>query len=113
MGSDDTAYAEDAVALRDGRFVVGADMVSMRISLVSQAALAFALFGVSEWSAALPALAASLLTLVSVYAIALILYGLRAALMAAALLALLPLDIIHASTLLPTCPWRSLGSRGF
>lgn len=104
LGSDDTAYAFNAIAIRNGSFVLADDMTSMRLGLNAAAAASFGLVGVSEWGVALPAFLASLLTLVVVYAIAMIVAGRWAAIGAAVFYTLAPLNILNSSSLLPEVP---------
>jgi len=103
LASDDTAYASNAIALHDGSFSLG-DMTTMRVALNAAAAVSFALLGMSEFSLGVPALIASLLTLPVVYAIAHLLGGRNAAVIAGLLYALSPLNILNSSSLLPEVP---------
>jgi len=104
LASDDTAYAFRALSMLNGAFEPGASMTAMRIVLDSTAAASFGLFGVSEWTLGLPALTASLLTLVIVYCIAFMVDGRVAALVAGLLYAVSPLNVLYSSVLLPEVP---------
>jgi len=104
LGSDDTAYAENAIAMLDGSFRPAEDMTTMRIALDAVAAVSFAVLGVSELSLGAPALGASLLTLAVVYTIASLLSGRLAAIIAGTLYVLSPLNILSSSALLPEVP---------
>jgi 4-amino-4-deoxy-L-arabinose transferase-like glycosyltransferase len=104
VASDDTAYAYWAISMLNGSFEPGASMTAMRIALDAAAAVSFGLFGVSEWALGLPALTASLLTLVIIYLIAFMVGGRVAALVAGLLYAVSPLNILESSALLPEVP---------
>lgn len=104
LASDDTEYASWAISILNGSFEPGASMTAMRIALDAIAAASFGLFGVSEWALGLPALVASLLTLVIVYCIAFMVDGWVAALVAGFLYAMSPLNILNSSVLLPEVP---------
>ena len=104
LGSDDTAYALNAIAMRRGSFVLAEDMTSMRLALNAAAAGSYGLLGISEWSIALPAFVASLLTLLVVYAIAWLIGGRVAAIIAGVLYTFAPLNILNSSSLLPEVP---------
>src|SRR5512143_3942254 len=104
LGSEHTAYALNAIAIRRGAFVFGEDMTSMRLALNMVAAGSCGLLGVSEWALALPAFVASLVTLLVVYAIAWLIGGRVAAVLTGVLCAFAPLNILNSSSLLPEVP---------
>jgi 4-amino-4-deoxy-L-arabinose transferase-like glycosyltransferase len=76
----------------------------MRLALNVAAATSYGLFGISEWATALPTFVASLLTLAIVYAIAWLVGGRIAAIVAGVLYAVAPLNILNSSSLLPEVP---------
>ena len=109
VGLDDAEYARLAHSMLEGAFGAGAysgpAVFPLRVGIIAPAAASFGIFGVSGWSMVLPSLIVSLLSIMLVYTLATRVFDARAGLIAAALWALLPLDLqAGATTLLPDLP---------
>ncbi|HNT75863.1 MAG TPA: glycosyltransferase family 39 protein [Anaerolineae bacterium] len=105
QGSDDLQYIEGAHQFLSGGFAaVPDDLTKTRLLLYLPVSLCFALFGVNEISAALYPLACSIGLMVLVYRLGILLFGPKPALMAMALYALFPIEVIHATMLYPELP---------
>ena len=116
---DDAAYSQIAHQIADGSFRAGAyrgpAVFPLRLGILYPTALLFRWFGVSEVTLVLVPFVVSLLSIVLAYATTLHFFGRRAALIAAAVWALLPLDTFHASILEPDLVgafFQSLGILG-
>ena len=110
LGSDDTAYALNAIGIRNGTFILAEDMTAMRLGLNAAAAGAMALLGTTEWALGLPAFIGSLLTLAIAYAIGWIVAGRPAAIITGVFFAFAPLNILTSSSLLPEVPMALFAS---
>src|SRR5258708_3505906 len=95
---DEALYATFARRISTGDLLLSDASLDKPPLALAFTALSFTAFGATEFAARLPTLAASLLTLASVYALARRSYGSRLALFAALLLALSPLDLAFAAT---------------
>jgi 4-amino-4-deoxy-L-arabinose transferase-like glycosyltransferase len=103
-GYDDLHYIQRAFDLGRGDFSAPASIWAARIGVVVPTAVVYYLFGVTPLTTnALPFLC-SMLGVGAAYLLGKRLYGERAALVAAWLLAILPLDVIFAGMLFPTEP---------
>lgn len=103
-GYDDLRYIQRAFDFGRGDFSPPASIWAARIGVVVPTAVVYRLFGVTPLTTnALPFLC-SMLGVGAAYLLGKRLYGERAALVAAWLLAILPLDVIFAGMLFPTEP---------
>lgn len=107
-GFDDAEYAKIAYEIANGTFSPrdygGPPVFPLRVGLVLPAALVIRVLGLSEWSMVLYPLVLSLLTLPLVYVCASTLFSRRAGLIAAALAAIVPMELGSATKLLPDMP---------
>ena len=107
-GFDDAEYARFAHQMVTGSFppgdYTGPAVFPLRVGVIVPAAVAFRLFGMSEWSLAIYPLLASLSGIVLVYLFTAELFGRVGGLIAASLLAILPGDFDVATMLLPDLP---------
>ena len=104
MGADDTTIADHALRLLNQGFSVPDSHYSSRIGLIFPQALVFRLFGVGEFQMTLVPLFFSLLGVLMAFAIGRELAGPGVGLLAAALLAVFPLDTYYATVLVPDLP---------
>ncbi len=113
IGSDMGVYSWYAYKMAKGEFRAGTEVLGMRVGLFAPAALAFKIVGRPDERAlvAYP-FALSLLSVILAYSLARVLLGHRAALIAAAIQAIVPIDTRSASLLLSDLPaafWGNLG----
>ena len=101
---DDFHYARRAYILSTGQLVPPTDHFGTRVGLVVPAALLYRLVGVSKLSTGAYPLLCSLMSVIAVYVFGRRLFGARTGLLAAALLAVFPLDILYASALYANTP---------
>lgn len=105
---DAAEYTRLAHMMVAGGFKVGMvwffRVFPVRVGLFAPVALAFKVFGVNELTLTAYPFLLSLLGVLVAYFAARAMFGTRAGLIAAALAALLPLDVRHASQLLPDMP---------
>jgi len=108
VGLDDAEYARFAERLARGTMgtagYTGPAVFPLRVGIIAPTALLFRAFGVSDWTMVLYPLLLSLAEIVLAWLCARILFGWRAGLVAAALLAVFPWDIDSATKLLPDLP---------
>lgn len=104
-GGDDTAYADLAQSILAGDFRRARETASpifpARIGVVGPAAAAFKVFGVSEGALAVYPFLVSLVGIVVAFLAGRMLFNHRVGLIAAALQALLPIDVRYATLLYP------------
>ena len=115
LAEDDIMYWGAAQGLRSGDHARGGPAYATRHGLVVPLALAHSWFGETERAAALVPLAYSLAQLVLAYALGRLYGGAAVGLTAAALLAILPLDVIGATDLhrdLPLGVWLAAAFYG-
>jgi len=115
LAEDDIMYWGAAQGLRSGDHARGGPAYATRHGLVVPLALAHSWFGETERAAALVPLAYSLAQLVLAYALGQLYGGAAVGLSAAALLAILPLDVIGATDLhrdLPLAVWLAAAFYG-
>jgi 4-amino-4-deoxy-L-arabinose transferase-like glycosyltransferase len=114
--TDDAAYAQIAHQIAQGTYRIGSytgpAVFPLRIGIIYPTALAFRWLGVSEWSMVSLPFVVSLLSILLAYATATYFFGRRAGLLAAALWALLPIDVFQASLLVPDLPAAFFASLG-
>ncbi len=113
IGSDMGVYSWFAYKMATGEFRAGPEIFGMRVGLFAPAALAFKIVGRPDERAlvAYP-FALSLLSVILAYSLARVFLGHRAALIAAAIQAIVPIETRSASLLLPDLPtafWGNLG----
>lgn len=109
QGSDDLQYATDAYQLLTKGFnAVPDDVTKTRLLSYAPAALSFYLFGVNEASSVLYILLCSVGLVLLVYRIGLLLFDDKTALIATALYAFFPIDVIYATMLYPEIPMSLL-----
>ena len=103
-GSDAYAYAYEAYNIATGQYDVQADSAyyGFRYTVLLPTALAYALFGVSDWSSALFPLLASLGTLLLVVRLGTIFFDQRTGWLAGGLYVFCPLDLPSATLLGPS-----------
>jgi 4-amino-4-deoxy-L-arabinose transferase-like glycosyltransferase len=108
VGLDDSEYSRYAFKMLNGTFEasnpVGPPMFPMRVALVFPAFLAFKLFGVNDISVGIYPFITSILGIMLIYVLTRHLFGTGAGLLAAAILAVFPLEYLNASRLLPDLP---------
>ena len=111
---DDAAYAQIAHKVSEGSFAAGSykgpAVFPLRMGIIYPTALLFRFAGVSEWSMVFFPFLISLLSVLLAYICANYFFGRRAALIAAAIWAFLPLDTFHATILSPDLPAAFFGS---
>lgn len=102
-GADAYAYAQHAYNITVGQYDVAADVMSygFRYTVLLPTALAYKLFGVSDWSSALFPLLASLATVWMVIRLGTLWLGERTGLLGSVLYAVYPLDLPWATLLGP------------
>ncbi len=115
-GSDDGTYAELSHKMAIGAYDVlkfeGAPVFPMRIGLIAPTSLAFSIVGTSEFAMLIYPFLLSLAGIILAYLIASVFTNYKTGLLAALLMALLPIDARSASLLLPDLPaafWANLG----
>src|SRR5438552_454155 len=104
MGSDDVIYTQMAVAILHGDWSVGNYVGALRYGINLPVAALMALFGTSEFNANLWALLCALGEVATVFVLARSLWGRSAAVLAALVLALLPLHVNTSGRLLADTP---------
>lgn len=116
-GSDDMVYVNSAYRMSKGDFKLGEDyahppVFHLRKGLFAPIALGFRLFGPSEGIALSYPFAVSILGILLAFLLGKIFFNLRAALIAAAIQAVIPIDMRSASMLIPDLIgafWANLG----
>lgn len=98
---DDPDYVCRAHQVLNGQQYIFRDNNGFRIGTYYPAALSYLLFGVSDISAGAYALTVSLLSVAAIFSLGKLLFGERAGLVGALLLAVYPLDVELASRLMP------------
>lgn len=101
VGSDDSDYLDAAVKLAERGQWRGQDLASSRIGFVGAIAATMRIFGSGEVATVSLPLAASLATHVLVYALGALYFGRGIALLAVALLAPYPLNVVFSTILVP------------
>lgn len=104
VGFDDTYYIDAAHRLAMGDWTPRDSQFGLRLGLIVPAATLYRLFGVSDATTGLFPLLCSLATIPLAFAIGRAVASEQVGLVAAALLAVLPLDVIFASQLVGTAP---------
>ncbi len=116
VGLDDAEYARFAHQMARGSFTVGTyegpAVFPLRIGLIYPVSVLFRLFGVGEWSMLLYPLTLSVLSIALAYFAAAYFFGGKAGFAAAALWAVLPLDVENATKLVPDLPAAFYASAG-
>lgn len=111
---DDAAYAQLAHQIEQGQFSPGAysgpAVFPLRVGILYPTALLFRFFGISEWSMVAFPFLLSVLSVLLAYVCTNHFFGRRAALIAAAVWTILPLDAFYASILVPDLPAAFLSS---
>jgi len=97
QGWDDLYYARSAHALLEGAFSPGSDLFATRLGFVVPIALSFSAFGIGSFPLVLPSLLGSLLLVLVAYRWGRELYAEETGRAAALVLAVLPLDVFHAT----------------
>jgi 4-amino-4-deoxy-L-arabinose transferase-like glycosyltransferase len=107
-GLDDAEYARIAHSIASGTFslseYLGPAVFPLRTGIIVPTSLFFWMFGLSEWTMVLYPLILSVLALPLIYICAACFFGHRAGLIAAALLAITPMDLVNATKLVPDLP---------
>ena len=100
-GSDDLHYAELACRIANGTFRIGADsdISGLRVGLIFPAALGIKMAGPAEWVLSAYPFLCSLAGILLAFIAGRLFFGDRAGLIAAALLAIAPMDVSLASVL--------------
>jgi len=117
IGLDDAEYAKFAYQISQGSFSVGdylgPAVFPLRVGLTFPTAFLFQFFGVSEWTMVLYPLFLSVFGIFLVYFCTAHLFNNRAGLIAAFFWAILPIDLVNSTKLLPDGPasfYASLGA---
>jgi 4-amino-4-deoxy-L-arabinose transferase-like glycosyltransferase len=108
---DAALYAEQAYQLSIGHIRVPDSAYSVRYGLIAPIALCFRLFGVNDTSLVLFPLLSSMVTILASYRLGVLVQGRLAGLMAAGLLAILPVDVMQSTDLhadVPMSMWLTL-----
>ena len=103
-GADDVRYIRAALELSEGGLTSPTSHWAARIGLIGPTALFYRAFGVTPLTTSAFPFLCSLLGVGAAFAFGRRLYGARSGLLAALLLAFLPMDVIFASMLFPTEP---------
>lgn len=101
VGSDDSVYLEAGADLAQRGHWLGKDLASSRLGFVVATAGAIKLFGMNEFGAIAVSYLAALALLIEVFFLARLYFGDRAGVLAVALLALYPLNIVLSTILVP------------
>lgn len=116
VGDDDIAYTELAWRMANGQFsiggYVGPPVYPLRIGIVAPVALGFRMAGLREAVLVAYPFILSMANLLLAFVAGRMLFGARAGVMAAAFLAVLPIDVRLASMLMPDLPaafWAGVG----
>jgi len=102
--NDDLTYLDSAHQITQGEFIFSEWIVSPRIMMTYPIALFFYLFGVSDFSGALYILLCSLGSVVVAYYIGKTIFGVRTGLASAFLMAIFPIEVVYATTIVPDVP---------
>jgi 4-amino-4-deoxy-L-arabinose transferase-like glycosyltransferase len=101
VGSDDSVYLEAGADLVQRGHWLGKDLASSRLGFVAATAGAIKLFGMNEFGTIAVSYVAALALLIEVFFLARLYFGDRAGVLAVALLALYPLNIVLSTILVP------------
>ena len=114
QGSDDTLYAELANRIANGTFRIGADsdISGLRTGLILPVALLFKLFGPNEWTLIAYPFLLSMGGIILAFIAGRMFFNERAGLLAAALMAIIPVDVRMAGILLTDIPSAFFSSVG-
>lgn len=104
LGADDVSIAGDSLRLLDDGPYLPMGHYAARVGLIYPLAAIFGLVGVGEWQFTVINFIASILGVYLAYDIASRLVSPRAGLVAALLIAVFPLDVANATSLLPDLP---------
>jgi 4-amino-4-deoxy-L-arabinose transferase-like glycosyltransferase len=98
---DDPSYADDARMISDGRYPPLCDLCvfSFRPVLLYSIGLSLKWLGWSEFNFVLPILLSSLISIYLIYRLAELLFDKHTGLLAALLLSVYPLEVVHATTM--------------
>jgi len=102
--NDDLCYLDSAYRITQGEFRFSEWIFSPRIMMNYPIALFFYLFGVSDFSAAFYILLCSLASVIVAYYIGKTLFGSGTGLASAFLMAIFPIEVVHATTIVPDVP---------
>jgi len=107
LGSDDLVYAKHAYSIANGTFHIGADyhaFASLRTGLLLPVALLVKVFGPGEWALVAYPFLLSMCGIVLAFIAGRLFFNEFAGLLAAAVMAVLPMDVRMASQLLTDVP---------
>jgi len=102
--NDDLCYLDAAYLITQGKFGFPEWIITPRIMMNYPIALFFYLFGVSDFSAALYILLCSIGSVIVSYYIGRTLFGPGTGLASAFLMAIFPIEVVHATTIVPDVP---------
>jgi len=102
--TDDVYYVERALELAQGDLTAPQNYWAARLGLVGPMALAFHFLGVAEWTAVLFPFVCSLLSIGVTFVLGRRMASTRAGLLAAALIATFPQEVVFASLAFPATP---------
>lgn len=116
VGLDDGEYSRFAYELVEGRFSMGTysgpAVFPLRIGVIAPVSWAIRLWGFSEWNIAMYPLLLSIVGILLSYLCANMLFDHRVGLVAAAVHAIVPLDVTNATVLYPDLPATVFASLG-
>jgi hypothetical protein len=111
VGTSDTLMnVQYAYDIHNGDFPTNGNQANSRLGLLIPVSVLYGVFGVSELSSALYPLALSLLGVVLIFLFGKLLFNEKIGLIAAALLAIYPLDVLYATRLMSDVPSAVFGA---
>lgn len=104
FGSDDLAYAKNALDIANGNFKTQAHPFYNRIGLILPVAILYKLFGFNEYISMVYPFLCSLINIGLVFISGALFFNIRVGILAVILLSFLPLDVALSTILIPDLP---------